>query len=218
MSLVVTDEGSSTGFVTAWLVSLPRALSTLIGVVLLCISLGTLVVGARLLGIGTGWRRRNQSSNDEPGWLRGGMGGVIFGGIAGGVIAAALLLLILSHQDEPRLNRWATFAILILPALALAAGGGRWQTAATICLSLLGAIFFISLALLLAFTHWPRTQLFAIPITAALCAAHLFVLAVDSFTHSGFVDGTSLLVSRRVANSLLESAHESQSPAKQAPY
>lgn len=80
--VVADDKSSSTGFLTAWLASLPRALSTLIGVVLLCISLGTLVAGARLLGV-TGWRR-TPSSNSEPGWLRGGVGGILYGGITGG--------------------------------------------------------------------------------------------------------------------------------------
>lgn len=107
MSPAVTDESVRAGFMTAWLVSLPRALSTLIGVVLLCTSLGTLVAGAQLLGIGTGWRCIQSSNNDRPGWLRGGLGGMIFGGIAGGESLSPTLLIRVksSHWSLVRNNR-----------------------------------------------------------------------------------------------------------------
>ncbi|GAA5977585.1 hypothetical protein JCM10908_005030 [Rhodotorula pacifica] len=215
MSSLAPDSHPS-GFLTAWLTSLPRAISTLIGVLLLLAAFGILLGGARSLEIGTRLGREADAASDKAGWLDGGIGGLVFGGVTGGTISAAVLLLVLSYQDAPSLNRWATLAILLLPSVGIAIVGGRWRIAAILSPSFLGAVssallvtcsaqiatllprlilFFISFILLLACLYCSRTAPFALAIAAALTGAYLFVLAVDCFTRLGFVDAIGLLVS-----------------------
>ncbi|GAA5873459.1 hypothetical protein JCM3774_002423 [Rhodotorula dairenensis] len=214
MADLATDT-TPTGFLTAWLAVLPRALSTLVGILLLLVSFGLVLAGAQLLELGTTWGR-DRISRDAPGWLQGGVGGIVFGGVAGGTISAALLLLVLSYQEGPSLNRWATLAGLTLPAFGSALGGGHWRAAAVSCLILLTGVslallfacsaqmealtprlvvFIIAVALFLALICWRRAQRTAVPVATALTGAHLFVLAVDCFTRTGFIDATGLLVS-----------------------
>jgi len=69
------------GFVTSRVTSLPSAVSILVGVFLILLSLSCLVVGARSIYSGRDLGR-TYGSNERKGWLRGGVGGIFFGSTA----------------------------------------------------------------------------------------------------------------------------------------
>lgn len=80
--------------------------------------------------------------------------------------------------------------------------------------SLTPRLVLLGLALLLIAptTLWSRSKRFAIPAAVALTGSYVFVLAVDIFARSGFVDAVGLLVSSQgiAASRASTAAEESQ--------
>lgn len=156
------SDSRPNGVLTVWIATLPRPLSTLVGVFLLLASLAALGAGARSLAVGTSFGRV-RGTEEKQGWLQGGVGGIVCGSWAGGasdsglgcaqvradapgpdvgmalplaLVSTLVLLLALSKQAKPALNRWAILAILVVPSLVGAVIGGRWRVGAVLSLSL----------------------------------------------------------------------------------
>ncbi|BGP56876.1 hypothetical protein JCM8202v2_004509 [Rhodotorula sphaerocarpa] len=223
------SDSRPNGVLTVWIATLPRPLSILVGVFLVLASLAALGAGARSLAVGTSFGRV-RGTEEKQGWLQGGVGGIVCGSWAGALVSTFVLLLALSKQAKPALNRWAILAILIVPSLVGAVTGGRWRVGAVLSLSLTSSISMsllltcsahfasltprlvllgLSFLLIAPTTFWSRSKRFAIPAAAAFTGAYIFVLAVDVFARSGFVDAVGLLVSSQgVAASRASTAAE----------
>ncbi|BGP50023.1 hypothetical protein JCM10450v2_005931 [Rhodotorula kratochvilovae] len=223
-----TDTDADTGFLTSRLSALPKALSAVLGVWLILVSLALLAGGARLLFIGRDLGK-TRGMDQRKGWLRGGLGGVLFGSTLLGAISTLATLLVVSRVSSTPLERWGTLAVILCPALAGAVVGGRWSWAGQVACGLLGglslslllitslhlssltprlALLFVSLALCAPLSLLRLTQRYALPPFAALTGAYLLVLGMDLFLHLGFVDALGLVVASHGVSSSAGDAAE----------
>ncbi|GJN92842.1 hypothetical protein Rhopal_005880-T1 [Rhodotorula paludigena] len=202
-------DDPSTGFLVSRLSTLPKGIYITLGVAVLLLAFALLGAGARLLFVGT-QLGRVRGSEEKRGWLRGGIGGVLFG-----MTLSALLAV--SRLDSTPLERWGTLAILLLGSLPGGVAGGWWSWAGQASCAAMGglslglllivsirisavttriALALVFIAIFLPLTFWRRTSRYALALASAFAVAYLLVIAFDLFVHIGFVDALALLVAQ----------------------
>ncbi|KAK4705195.1 hypothetical protein P7C70_g1003, partial [Phenoliferia sp. Uapishka_3] len=203
-----------TGFLSFKLESLTTPLPILLSVFTLLLGLFLAVAGSRSTLWASHWGKPRGTFEGRA-HIPGGIGGIVFGGVASAIISIFFTLLFISREEDPTLGGWGILAIIFSTALPGAFVAARWRIASRISVGLLGALsltlllvttgqvssivarlivlaIFSVLAILLVLI--PQTQK-SISIFSGLAASFLIIIGIDLLVHtSHFVDLLGLLV------------------------
>ncbi|KAI5479376.1 hypothetical protein MNV49_003710 [Pseudohyphozyma bogoriensis] len=205
---------SEVGFLSSSIEGLATPVPSLVGAVLILLSLFILVAGSRSLNWLNRWGKPKVTLEEGKAYIAGGVAGLVFGGVFTGILGALLTVIVIGDQTSPSLSGWGVLAILVCATPFGAVLGGRYRWAARALMGVLGGLsltlmlcttfkllailprlvilaIFVSLSILVALL--PAT-IRSLSILAASTGAYLFILGIDTFTSLGLLDAISLLV------------------------